>query len=311
MNKIDFFIPLHKYNFTIKIVVEGIIHFYNPRTIYIVTPKEELQELKNSVFFWEGYKNQILCFDDESFFSENYYLDKEMIEKWYCKKDDLSREFGWWYQQLLKLGAMTQIPGISDPYVVWDSDLISLEKWKLYDDADDMYKFAILQETAKNEWNKEQYAASIYDLIGIEVSEPETGGTFVPHHFIMHHKVVESLLLHIEKKSNGVTEYGTWIECIMYLSRDYYRFSEYKCLSNYMLKYFKDLLNYYPFHEYGKKGVRFRETREMLEEIKKYFHVLGTNLDQIGYKEMKDFCKYYFCELPSYIQLEHVEPFAE
>jgi hypothetical protein len=37
-----------------------------------------------------------------------------------------SREFGWWYQQIIKLGAFLQIPNLSDPYIVWDSDLIPL-----------------------------------------------------------------------------------------------------------------------------------------------------------------------------------------
>ena len=310
MDEIDFFIPLHKYNFTIKIVVEGIIQLYHPRSIHIVTPKKELFCLETAILFWKGYDNQIFCLEDESFFVENYYLDKEMIEKWYWKKDEHSREFGWWYQQILKLGAMTQIPGISDPYIVWDSDLIPLEKWELYDETTGNYKFAILQKTAKNEWNRKQYASSIFDLIGIkEVVEPSSGGTFVPHHFVLHHQVIESLLIHIEEnsKNRGDTAYGTWIECIVYLSRDHYRFSEYKCIANYMLENFENLLEYHPFSAYGKKGLRFRESGEMVEEIKKYFDVLEIKWDEIGYDDMVDFCKSYFWELPSYIQLEHVE----
>jgi len=308
MNKIDFFIPLHKYNFTIRIVVEGIIKIHNPRTIYIVTPKKELPCLESSILYWKGYNNQIFCFEDEQFFMENYYFNKDMIEKWYCKKDEQSREFGWWYQQILKLGAVNQIRGISDPYIVWDSDLIPLEKWELYDETTCNYKFAILQEFSKNEWNKEQYASSIFDLVGIEdVVEPLSGGTFVPHHFVFHHIVIKSLLSHIEiySKNRGENNHRTWIECIVYLSHDYYRFSEYKCVANYMLKNFEHLLDYHPFSEYGKKGIRFRESEEMVGEIKKYFDML--KIDEIGYDEMVDFCKSYFWEVPSYIQLEHVD----
>jgi hypothetical protein len=308
MDKIDFFIPLHKYNFTIRIVVEGIIKLHHPRIIYIVTPKKELPRLESSILDWKGYDNQIFCFEDEKFFMEKYYLDKETIEKWYCKKDEQSREFGWWYQQILKLGAVNQIQGISDPYIVWDSDLIPLEKWKLYDEATGNYKFAILQEFSKNEWNKEQYASSIFDLTGIkDVAEPLSGGTFVPHHFVLYHQVIKSFLTHIETYSKNRREnnHRLWIECIVYLSHDYYRFSEYKCIANYMLKNFKHLLDYHPFSEYGEKGIRFRESEEIVEEIKKYFDMLKIN--EIGYDEMVDFCKSYFWEAPSYIQLEHVD----
>ena len=32
------------------------------------------------------------------------------------------REPGWWIQQLIKIGAATQIPNISSAYVVWDGE---------------------------------------------------------------------------------------------------------------------------------------------------------------------------------------------
>lgn len=307
MDNVDFFIPLHKFNFVIKIVVEGIIQNYNPRFIYIVTPRENVAELKQTCLNWKGYRKQIISLEDDTFFSENYYLDKATIEGWYCKKDNMSREFGWWYQQLLKLGALTQIPNISDPYVVWDSDLIPLEKWELYDNVSNVYKFAILQEKAKNDWNKQEYANSIFELIGVEPIEPLSGGTFVPHHFIMHHNVIQSLLFYIEKiPHKRKTKYGSWIEEIIYLSNDYYRFSEYKCIANYMLNFFNELLHYHPFEKYGTNGIRYRESEEIIDEIKMFFEKKNMKWDKIGYSDMLIFCKKNYPIIPSYIQIEHV-----
>ena len=81
-----------------------------------------------------------MCFNEKQ-----CRLHKNQIEKWYLYKDNLSREFGWWYQQIIKLGAVYIIKNISDPYIVWDADLIPIKKWDLYPSLElPYYKFAIL-----------------------------------------------------------------------------------------------------------------------------------------------------------------------
>ncbi len=72
-----------------------------------------------------------------------------------------------------------------------------MQKWDLYEKTN-TYKFAILQESAKNEFNKTEYGNSLRQIIGVEAIEPPMEGTFVPHHFIMHHKVLQDLITHIE-----------------------------------------------------------------------------------------------------------------
>ena len=296
--EIDFVIPIHNFNFLNQIVVEAIDKLYYPRTIFIITPQKYINKMILYSVNWE-YNTNIKYISDETFFSQKYGLSKSDIEKWYTYKDEQSREFGWWFQQIVKLGAFENIPNISDPYIVWDSDLIPIQKWEIYPTPEcSHYTFAILQETAKNTWNVEEYKKSILRLIDMEAEEPSETGTFVPHHFVFHHKVLQCMVETISQKTNV-----SWLQSILQLSADCYRFSEYKCVATYMNTYYPELLHYYPFMEYGKKGIRYRESSSIVHQLKQWVEKEG----DISYAEFYDFVLEYYDSLPSYIQIEHIE----
>ena len=250
---LDFVIPLKRNNAIIRTVIEGIISFYSPRTIYIITDLLSNLEIKEHCLYWKK-GNTIIQTIDENVFQRGD------LERMYSWIDEKSREFGWWFQQIIKLDAVNRIPNLSDPFVVWDADLIPLIKWDLYNVETGEYQFAILQEKAKNEFNQEQYHSSIQQLIGLNSVEPLEKGTFVPHHFIFHHVVILELIERIG--------WVRWQDKIMALSETYYRFSEYKCVATFMQMYFPELLKYHSYEKYGEKGIRFRESLEIQEKIK-------------------------------------------
>jgi hypothetical protein len=295
---IDFVIPVCNYNMIIRVTLESIIVNYQPRNIFIVTNKNDANILEKECFQWNKYGTSIIFIDEEEYFITNYGLTKSNIFQWYTWKDEQSREYGWWYQQLIKMAGHIQIKNISDPYVVWDSDLIVLDKWNLYDKKNNVYKFAILQGEAKNEFNKSEYSKSIYELIGLHAIEPSNEGTFVPHHFIMYHKILNHLIKHIE---NRCQQNFNWIKKIMLLSNTYYRFSEYKCIATFMNTCYPELLLYHPFCKYGRQGIRYRESKEIIEKINKF---CGKNV--LTYELFKLFIKNNYTDKPSYFQLEHV-----
>ena len=290
----DFVIPLHKKNFIIRTVIEGIIYFYNPKNIYIIVPKKYIYDMENDIKIWNTKDSNIFLIEEEIFFMSNYNLNINDIKKWYYYIDEQSREFGWWFQQLIKLGAVYQIKNLSDPFIVWDSDLIPIIKWSL----DYPYKFAILQEKAKNNFNNLEYAKSIYELLNIDVVEPEKG-TYIPHHFIIRHNVIKDMLQYI--MINKIE--SSWIELILKLSNKYYRFSEYKCLATFMNTFYPKLLLYHNFDIYGKTGIRYRENEEIIKTIKEYCIIDNCGLK---YSEIIKFVELYYKEKPSYLQIEHI-----
>jgi hypothetical protein len=303
VGKMDFVVPLCKNNMIIRTTIESIVYNYHPRNIYIITNSSDCIHLESISKKWDIENTIISTINEDLFFMKNYGLTKHDIEQYYTFIDKESREFGWWYQQILKLGAYKQIENLSDPYVVWDSDLIVLQKWNLFDSNDGMYKFAILQECSKNEFNKNEYAKSIKELIGLDSIEPPIEGTFVPHHFIMHHDVLESLTKMIEESHNSDDD--SWIKIIISLSKKYYRFSEYKCLATFMRQHSPELLLFYPFELYGKNGIRYRDSIDIIEKIK-WFCVSESD-NCLTYNKFKEFTKNNYDIRPSYIQIEHVD----
>ena len=297
MDACDFVIPLHRYHSMVRTTVEAIGNFYNPRTIYIITPEQYSIAIKTAANIW-NFKN-IVVIPEESFFVRNYNLTKTTIQTdlFNNTHDTRSREFGWWYQQIIKLGAFRQIVGLSDPYIVWDSDLIPLVKWDIYNTGN--YKFALLQQSARSEWNVEQYKDSLQALTGLNMIVPEEGGTFVPHHFVFHHKVLEGIITMIEKR-NGEP---TWIHAIMELSYRYFRFSEYIMVATFMKTYFQELLHYYKFDEYGFSGQRIREPGIVLKKITENYAI---DKNGLSYEQFREFMRCNYISIPSYMQLEHI-----
>jgi len=281
----------------VRTTVEALGSFYNPRTIYIITPERYSIAIKTAAETWNY--TQITVIPEESFFINTYNLSKTtiQIDLFNNTDDPRSREFGWWYQQIIKLGAFRQIAGLSDPYVVWDSDLIPLIKWDIYNTGN--YKFALLQQSARSEWNVEQYKDSLEALTGLTMIVPEGGGTFVPHHFVFHHRVLESIITMIEKR-NGEP---TWIHAIMGLSKRYFRFSEYIMVATFMKTHYPELLHYYEFDEYGISGQRIREPGSLLKKITE-----NCTIDENGlsYEQFRGFMSSNYASIPSYMQLEHI-----
>jgi hypothetical protein len=296
MEDCDFVIPLHRYHNMVRTTIEAIGKFYLPRSIYIITPKKCVSELENVVREWNF--NRVIVLAEEDFFIKNYGLSKEFIncDLFNNKEDSRSREFGWWYQQIIKLGAFKQIEGLSDPYIVWDSDLIPLKKWNIYNNG--VYKFALLQQSARSEWNIEQYKTSLKSLIGLDMIVPEDGGTFVPHHFVFYHKVLENILKSIERMNNDVT----WIHSIISLSHTFFRFSEYIMVATFMNKNYPELLKYYSFQEYG-YGQRIREPKLLLNNI---YDQCIIDYSGLSYEEFCQFIYRNYDSNLSYMQIEHI-----
>ena len=118
LNQIDFVIPIKQIGLITRSVLEAVSRIYAPRVIYIITPEAEISLLKSLLPDWGLDMKGIKPLAEEEFFKPtlNLTLDNIIAEYDFTKEGN-QREPGWWIQQLIKLGAATQIPEISSPYI--------------------------------------------------------------------------------------------------------------------------------------------------------------------------------------------------
>lgn len=308
--KIDFVIPLQRHNILFPSVVEAVIEFYTPRTIYIITSITEIEKLTEQVLQWNIKQTKIHYIEEETFFQHRYHKSLDKIKEWYTYKDEQSREFGWWYQQILKLGAVYRIPQLSSPFIVWDADLIPLQKWTLYPSFKiPHFHFALLQETDKNEFNRKQYQQSLFELLKLPEIRPNhsktEGGTFIPHHFVFYPHVIRCFIRYIEK-IHRCTNKNPWFRVILQLSRKYYRFSEYKNIATFMSYFFPKKLHYQSFLCYGKNGVCFHDSEESVFFIRDLKKNIPQCKNYISYYDFNHYLYFKYEHFPTYIQVKHL-----
>jgi len=325
--KIDFVIPLHKHNLLFPSVIEALVEYYTPRNIYIITSTTEIEKLTPQISQWKIQKSRIQFISEETFFETKYHKKIETIQQWYTYRDEQSREFGWWYQQILKLGAVDRIPQLSSPFIIWDADLIPLQKWTLYPSFQiPHFHFALLQESEKNAFNQKEYRDSLFQLLKLPEICPadhlppnstakSADGTFVPHHFVFYPKIIRAFIKYIEL-IHHCTSKKPWFRVILQLSKKYYRFSEYKNIATFMSYFFPRKLHYHPFIHYGKRGIRIRDTKEahfFVQELKKNMSKNPLNpphtpspTTYISYRDFSHFMYFKYEDTPSYIQVEHL-----
>ena len=100
----------------------------------------------------------------------------------------------------------------------------------------------------------------------------------------------------------------------MSLSRQYYRFSEYKTYATFMLNKHPDKFHYHDLNCFGEGGLRFREANTIVDEMLKSCRLRKCGL---SYKQVSNFMLKKWEELsekqqlqpfirPAYVQLDHV-----
>ena len=123
-SEMDFIVPLKQVGLITRTVLEAIELFYKPRRIFVISSGKEEIILLELLMKW-NLTGRVFFVSEETFFAEGLNLTIEsIISEYNPKREGDQREPGWWIQQLIKMGAATQIPDISTNYVVWDGELI-------------------------------------------------------------------------------------------------------------------------------------------------------------------------------------------
>jgi len=111
----DFVIPLKQVGLITRAVLEGVYARYSPRRIIVVTSRREIRILMKLAPTWSV--NRLEYVAEEDFFLPNFNLTmSDILSEYDMSRGPQQREPGWWIQQLIKLGAGTQIPCLSNVY---------------------------------------------------------------------------------------------------------------------------------------------------------------------------------------------------
>lgn len=248
----DFVIPLYRIRWNTRAVLEGITTHYQPRAIHVIAPAPEARSLKEIAREWQIAT--LHTHEEETFF-ETVSLTKDEI----CAELDLGESLytpGWFYQQLLKLGAFEGIENLSQWYVVWDSDLLPVNTWQLIDcDGESVkHSFALLQH---NGWGNPDIVSKwdkwIRSILKVEpITDPQ--GTFIPHHIWFKQQ-------HLKSFARQVNQYyqseDHWLLLMMRSANDFGTFSEYWSYVSWVAASVPQELSFYPYEQYGIRSERF------------------------------------------------------
>lgn len=248
----DLVVPLYRVRWNTRAVLEGLTHHYQPHTLHVITPTTEVQALREAAQTWQVGALQVHA--EESFFAP-IGLTKDDI----CAELDLGESLytpGWFYQQLLKLGAPEGIPDLSEWYVVWDSDLLPVATWPLSRQQDKqwLHTFALLQH---NQWGNAtivaKWATWIRSVLAVEpLTDPV--GTFVPHHMWFKQTHLRSLQ---QRLGDYYQSDESWLRLMMRSANEFGTFSEYWSYVSWVGAIAPDDLSYYPYEQYGETTERF------------------------------------------------------
>lgn len=282
----DLVIPLYRIRWNTRAVLEGITTHYQPRSIHVIAPATEARSLYSLSQSW--HIAPLHTHEEETFF-QKYDLTKEQI----CAELDLEQSLytpGWFYQQLLKLGAFEGIEDLSEWYVVWDSDLLPVNAWQLIQQQRSIkYTFALLQH---NQWGNpnivSQWKQWIRSVLEVEPLIDDEG-TFISHHMWFKQQHLKSFA---DRVSTYYKSTDCWLLLLMRSANEFGTFSEYWSYVSWVAARSPEDLSYYPYKEYGATTERFFDDGTGL-----FFTTLKQTTSQVpgdrfpSYKEITSFIK--------------------
>ncbi|EDX87771.1 hypothetical protein S7335_5481 [Synechococcus sp. PCC 7335] len=302
----DVVMPLFKVRWNTCVVLEGLTHHYSPRTIHVITPAKEVEILA------ETAKDRAIApleiHAEEDFF-QPLGLTKESI----CGELDLGKSLytpGWFYQQLLKLGAFEGIAGLSEWYLVWDSDLLPVATWPILTTAAGRLKhtFALLQH---NGWGNASIVSKwktwINEVLGVPaVTDPVA--TFTAHHMWFKQEHLKSFGQRINQYFDAKDH---WLCLMMRSANQFGTFGEYWCYSSWVANQASEDLSFHPYELYGATTERFFDdgTGLFFTALRDYLIEQARPIDDDlfpSYREVDDFIRvaYGADALPSSLSFE-------
>ena len=248
----DIVIPLYKIRWNTRAVLEGLTTHYQPRSIHVIAPSIQAKTLAQIAQEWSTAP---LYTHEEEVFFQPLGLTKDFI----CAAIDLGQSLytpGWFYQQLLKLGAFEGIANLSEWYLVWDSDLLPVDTWNLIEQkaGQTKHSFALLQHNAYGNPNiVSKWETWINSVLGVDALI-DREGTFIPHHMWFKQEHLKSFA---EQINHYYQSKDSWLLLIMQSANEFGTFSEYWSYVSWVSQQAPQDISFYPYKQYGETSERF------------------------------------------------------
>lgn len=214
-----------------KIGINRLLRFINPPRIHVITTDD-----KKCPYF-EAMSSRIQCLNENSVWSTwNYSKLLKTFQKYYPNSEEKWRNrVGWYFQQLLKLGAADYLGDkLSEYYMVWDADMVMMAQ--LYPTCFDENTATIRILLELGGWTGGGYNAAYFNMFGEKMLCPPSG-SFVGHRMVAQKSKMMKLLNFLKLNSSS------WQEGIIsHLDEANLRtgFSEYATYSSWLLKNYPD-----------------------------------------------------------------------
>lgn len=254
----DVVVPLFRMQWSTRAVFEGVCARYAPRNLHVVAPPGEVADLLRAVAD-EGWGTPgLVAHDEDRYFVERFGLTKANLASTLDLEKSLYKP-GWFYQQLLKLGADEGIAGLSESFLIWDADLLPVDAWPAVR-GDGRLAYAFLQHGERgNAAIVSKWERWIKKVLGVEPAVAHDGtSTFVPHHMWFDRKHLISLRRRLaEYYGDGETP---WPALMMRSANEFGTFSEFWLYASWVAATGgEDAPRAYPYDRYGATTERFFE----------------------------------------------------
>jgi len=312
-DSMDFVMPLKSVGLFTRTVLEGISLCYNPRHIYIICMEDTRAMMLGLMGEWSVPHERIHFVNEDAYFLQTTGFTRDQMRPFWVKASENGRDYGWWWQQLLKLGAGVCIEDISENFCVWDADLIVLEPWPLAKGTGHSpteYYVAPLQEQFCSASHEDAYNSSTQWLLGLEPTNPSSGGTWVAHHMVFNKSVLLEMFDLIECRVPGPE---SWPAKILSASASFNRISEYNIYGTYVTSRPSNgppVLQTHSFDAYGRRGLRLygaeeakKKGRDSNENLMRQLNEHG--VPRTGYSYERVAAQVAGLNL-SHLQMEHV-----
>ncbi len=240
--------PLFAPRWITRGVFEGLCFHYQPREFYIITPGENVVGVRELSKGWEKGETRLVVCGEENFFPGQAKTGLLTLDQ---LKGSLYQP-GWFYQQVLKLGAAEGIADLGDQFLVWDSDLLPVDTWPILPDGKPT--FALLQHASGgNPKIVKHWKRWTEELLQVPwLENPEA--TFVPHHMWFSQIVLKDFHHRIHR---AFPDAATWQVAMLQSVATHVTFSEYGSYASLAAKHFPDSFAYHPYGKYGETTERF------------------------------------------------------